>query len=58
MIGCFGVFPDGASHPAAVFRELEDALDWGLHRYGDDQFKIRYVPVLRVEQGDGTGSEG
>jgi len=48
MMGCFAVIPDGAVDPAAVFEDLEDAMDWGLKRYGDDAFGIRYLEVARA----------
>ena len=49
MMSCFAVFPDGAGAPAAVFENLEDAMDWGLKRYGDDAFGIRYLEMAQVE---------
>lgn len=52
MIGCYGIFPDGAVNPSAVFESLEDAMEWGLKRYGDDAFGIKYLEVARVERGD------
>jgi hypothetical protein len=55
MIGCYGVFPDGVARPVAVFRELEDAMDWALERYGGNAFDIRYVEMMRVESGDANG---
>jgi hypothetical protein len=36
----YAVIPDGESHPAAVFSELEAAIEWGLTRYGADSFRI------------------
>ena len=33
----------------ALFEELEDAMDWGLQRFGDDAFQIRYVEVTSVD---------
>jgi hypothetical protein len=56
MIGCYGVFLDEASRPVAFFRELEDAMDWGLSRFGDDAFRIRYVEVARVERDEARPS--
>jgi hypothetical protein len=41
MSELFGVFPDGNDGPAAVFRDLEEAIHWGLRRYGGDRFGIR-----------------
>jgi hypothetical protein len=48
---CFAIVPDGAGEPAAVFEELEDAMDWGVKRYGNDAFQIRFLEVATVEQG-------
>jgi hypothetical protein len=45
MTCCFAIIPDGTTEPAALFEELEDAMEWGLRRYGDDRFQIRYVEV-------------
>ncbi len=38
---CFAVVPDERNEPTAVFRDLEDAMAWGLKRYGGDRFRIR-----------------
>ena len=46
---CYAIVPDGSDDPAALFEELEDAMDWGLRRYGGDAFQIRYVEVTSVE---------
>jgi hypothetical protein len=48
MDDLFGVFPDGQDGPAAVFRYLEDAIAWGLERYGGDRFGIRRCPIELV----------
>lgn len=41
----FAVVPDGTTEPAALFRELQDAISWGLSRWGADHFAIRgFVP--------------
>jgi len=37
----FAVVPDGTTEPAALFRELQDAISWGLQRWGPDRFAIR-----------------
>jgi hypothetical protein len=50
MNGCFAIFPDGAATPSALFENLEDAMEWGLKRYGDDAFGIRYLEMARVER--------
>jgi hypothetical protein len=46
MTSCYAIIPDGTTEPAALFQALEDAMDWGLRRYGDDAFQIRYVEVV------------
>jgi hypothetical protein len=53
MTCCFAIIPDGNTEPAALFEELEDAMDWGLRRYGDNAFQIRYVEVSAVESATG-----
>lgn len=58
MMNCFAVFPDGAATPAAVFSDLEDAMDWGLERYGNDAFGIRYVEVAQVQSAERSGAPG
>jgi hypothetical protein len=49
MTCCFAIIPDGTTQPAALFEELEDAMDWALRRYGDDAFQIRYVEVTPLD---------
>lgn len=46
----FAIIPDGSNQPAAVFAELEDAMDWALSRYGGDAFRIRHVELEPKEQ--------
>ena len=50
MTCCYAIIPDGSSEPAALFEELEDAMDWGLQRYGDDAFQIRYLEVTAMQK--------
>jgi hypothetical protein len=45
MRDSFGVYPDGAHGPTAVFGQLEDAISWGLAKYGSDRFTVRYSPL-------------
>jgi hypothetical protein len=45
VTGCFAIIPDVTGQPAALFEDLEDAVEWALHRYGNDTFRIRYVEV-------------
>jgi hypothetical protein len=58
MIGCFAIFPDGSVKPAAVFENLEDAMEWGLQRYGGDAFGIRYLEMTQVERAEDRGASG
>lgn len=46
---CYTVIPDSTGEPVAVFEDLEDAVDWGLRRYGCDAFGIRYFEVTPIE---------
>jgi hypothetical protein len=50
MDDSFGVFPDGGPGPSAVFGDLEDAIAWGLGKYGADHFTIRYCPLQVLER--------
>ncbi len=45
----FAIIPDESERPAAFFKELEDAMDWGLATFGGDAFRIRYVRLESVE---------
>jgi hypothetical protein len=45
----FAIFPDDSEGPAAIFIELEDAIAWGVHRYGADRFSIRHCPAVVTE---------
>jgi hypothetical protein len=44
---CFAIIPDGGEVPVAVFESLEDAMEWGVHKYGGGRFTIRHVPVTQ-----------
>ena len=48
MTCCFAIIPDGEDVPVAVFESLEDAMDWGVRKYGGGQFTIRHVPVTEA----------
>jgi hypothetical protein len=48
MTCCFAIIPDETAEPSALFEDLEDALDWALHRYGCDTFRISYLKVTAV----------
>ena len=41
----YGIVPEESVTATGLFRELEDAMDWALKRYGNDEFRIRYVEV-------------
>ena len=45
MSCCFAIIPDGAVAAVAVFESLEDAMEWGVQKYGGGKFKIRHVSV-------------
>jgi hypothetical protein len=45
MVTGFGVYSDGVSQPTAVFVELEDAMEWGLRRFGSNGFRIGYITL-------------
>ncbi len=53
MISGYAIIPDGQDLPAALFTELEDAVDWGLANYGGDAFRIRYLEVAQIQKADG-----
>ena len=42
---CFAIIPDGNDVPVAVFENLEDAMDWGVRKYGGGRFTIRHMPI-------------
>jgi hypothetical protein len=45
---CFAIIPDGNEVPVAVFESLEDAMEWGVHKYGGGRFTIRHMPVTQA----------
>jgi hypothetical protein len=47
---CFAIIPDGNDVPVAVFENLEDAMDWGVRKYGGGRFTIRHMPVTQSMQ--------
>lgn len=49
----FGIVPDGAEEPAAVFQDLEDAMMWGLEKFGPEKFCIRQCTMAQVSADDG-----
>jgi hypothetical protein len=44
---CFAIIPDGVDVPVAVFENLEDAMEWGVRKYGGGRFTIRHMPVTQ-----------
>jgi hypothetical protein len=44
---CFAIIPDGVELPVAIFENLEDAMEWGVHKYGGGRFTIRHMPVTQ-----------
>jgi hypothetical protein len=46
MMGGFAIVPDRSQQPAALFVELEDAIDWGLRTFGTDAFRIRWMAYV------------
>lgn len=49
MTCCFAIIPDGAATAVAVFESLEDAMEWGVLKYGGGKFKIRHVAVTEAQ---------
>jgi hypothetical protein len=48
---CFGIVPDDREEPSAIFANLEEAISWGLAKYGADRFRIRrWTGVLAPRQ--------
>ena len=55
----FAIFPDDSEGPAAIFIDLEDAIAWGVHRYGADRFSIRHCPAVVTEtEADNADAHG
>jgi hypothetical protein len=46
MMGGFAIVPDQTKQPAALFTDLEDAIEWGLSTFGADAFHIRWLDVV------------
>jgi hypothetical protein len=44
----FAIVPDRTEQPAALFIDLEDAMEWGLCTFGADAFHIRWFEVVLV----------
>jgi len=54
----FAVVRDGQEQPAAVFQQLQDAIDWGVSAIGADKFSIRGVAGAATEWADGAVPAG
>jgi hypothetical protein len=50
----FAIFPDDSPGPSAIFATLEDAIDFGVHRYGADRFSIKHCPAIVTESETAT----
>ncbi|MDX2018711.1 MAG: hypothetical protein SF187_00615 [Deltaproteobacteria bacterium] len=50
----FAVIPDGQTQPAAVFAQLEDAIDWGVGTIGQNRFSIRGVQGVASDWAEGV----
>lgn len=46
MMGGYAIVPDQTEQPAALFTDLEDAIEWGLSTFGADAFRIRWLDVV------------
>jgi hypothetical protein len=45
----FAIIPDGSGgKPVAVFENLEDAMEWGVTKFGGGKFSIRHIPVTEA----------
>ncbi len=52
MSHCYAIVPYDRNEPVALFDDLEDAMEWGLKKFGGDKFRIRHVSFVE------TGAEG
>ena len=55
MSCCFAILPDEpvsdeTPAPAAVFADLEDALEWGAKHF-PGAFRLRYLELIAVGEG-------
>jgi hypothetical protein len=46
---CFAIIPENAHQPLAMFADLQDAMDWGMHRLAGNPFRVKYISVARIE---------
>jgi hypothetical protein len=53
MMGGFAIIPDTNPQPAALFSDLEDAMDWGVRTFGSDSFSIRWIEVALLSSDEG-----
>jgi hypothetical protein len=55
MSCCFAILPDEPANdetltPAAVFADLEDALEWGAKHF-QGAFRVRYLELIAIGEG-------
>ena len=58
MKSYFAVVRDGQEQPAAVFQQLQDAIDWGVTAIGADKFSIRGVAGAEADWEPGVVPAG
>jgi hypothetical protein len=46
MMGTYAIVPDKTEQPAALFTDLEDAIEWGVSAFGAESFRIRWIEVV------------
>ena len=58
MSCCYAIYPDSDPKPAAIFADLDEAMLWACARYGNDNFKIKYLAIAEVERAERNGAPG
>ena len=58
MMGGFAIIPDRTQQPAALFTNLEHAMDWGLRTFGADTFSIRWIEVALLAKDEARSRIG
>ena len=51
---CFAVVPDRSHQPLALFADLQDAMEFGLDRLGEDAFSIKYMSIAHIESDESS----
>lgn len=54
--GGYAVIADGRTGPTAVFRNLEDAIQWAIARFGSDHFQIRWIGIVDCRDPEARGA--